>query len=212
MSYGNYTHDGVMQEHPFGSRVAAVHPDMPPIRSYVEAAADYYVVKPSSSFILASPNDFVKWNTTWGASPSSCPLRSTMGSLASLYGFEDNTTWSPSCWDLKCPGPMSAYGNVSEPFQPSRTAFRPYAQPANLSNVHGNRRCTSDCADKCELSQNYNECATQCLDSCGDNVSFSSWGGVTSADACNDDCAERCSHSSNVNECFLPCNSRCPKY
>jgi hypothetical protein len=122
---GSRVSDGVIQEPAFGSRVSVVHPDMPPIRSYVEAAADYFVVRPSSSFILSPSDEFVRWRTQWGAAPSSCSLRDTMGPLSELYGFGDKIAWSPNCWNLNCPAPGQPYGLVARSFSPSNQAFLP---------------------------------------------------------------------------------------
>ena len=109
--------DGVISEPSASSRVSVVFPEMPRIKSYVEAATDFYVVKPSSSFELAAPDEYVRWRTDWGTAPSSCSLTSTMGPLQKLYGFEDSTTWSPSCYDLSCPAPGQGFGSVSAPFR-----------------------------------------------------------------------------------------------
>ena len=109
--------DGVISEPARSSQVSvAFDQGLPKIKSYVDAATDYFVVKPSSSFTLAAPDEYVRWNTTWGAAPSSCKLSQSMGHLSSLYGFDDRTTWSPSCYDLNCPKPGETYGSVAQPW------------------------------------------------------------------------------------------------
>jgi hypothetical protein len=114
---GSRVSDGVISEPAASSMVSAVFPNMPHIKSYVEAATDYYVVKPSSSFTLSPPDEFVRWRTDWGAAPSSCTLAETMGPLAKLYGFNQSVTWSPSCYDLGCPAPDQGFGNVADPWR-----------------------------------------------------------------------------------------------
>jgi len=109
--------DGLISEPSAASRVSAVFPHTPAIKSYVEAAMDYYVTKPSSTFTLQAPDEFVRWRTSWGAAPSSCSLDNTMGRLKNLYGFESSATWSPSCYDLDCPLPGQSYGSVATPFK-----------------------------------------------------------------------------------------------
>lgn len=121
---GSRVTDGVISEPSNASRVSTVFPHTPPIKSYVEAAMDYYVVRPSSSFTLQPPDEFVRWRTSWGAAPSSCTLDNTMGNLRSLYGFEEGTTWSPSCWGLDCPVPGQSYGSVAAPFKPNPMVYR----------------------------------------------------------------------------------------
>ena len=118
---GSMIKDGVISEPAKSSSVAAVFGDeMPKIKSYVDAATDYYVVKPSSSFELASPGEYVRWGTHWGSAPSSCSLEQSMGNLSKLYGFDKNTTWSPSCWNLSCPAPGQGFGSVAQPWFPNQ--------------------------------------------------------------------------------------------
>lgn len=114
---GSRVTDGMISEPSSACRVSTVFPEMPKIKSYVEAAQDYYVTKPSSSFTLAPPDEWVRWRTTLGSAPSSCSLTQTMGPLAKLYGIEESTTWSPSCWGLSCPGPGEGFGSVSDQFR-----------------------------------------------------------------------------------------------
>ena len=117
---GSMIKDGVISEPAKSSAVSAVFEEMPKIKSYVDAATDYFVVKPSSSFTLAPPDEYVRWNTDWGAAPSSCSLAQSMGPLAKLYGFDDKTTWSPSCWNLSCPAPGKQPGSVAQPWFPGQ--------------------------------------------------------------------------------------------
>jgi hypothetical protein len=121
---GSRVTDGVVMEPSNASRVAAVFPHMPPIKSYAEAAMDYYVVKPNSTFELAAPDEYVRWRTVWGAAPSSCSLDNTMGRMKSLFNWEDSATWSPSCWDLDCPMPGQPYGSVAAPFKANPRVYR----------------------------------------------------------------------------------------
>lgn len=114
---GSRMTDGIISEPSPASRVSAVFPNTPAIKSYVEAAMDYYVTKPSSTFTLQAPDEFIRWRTTWGAAPSSGSLKQTMGRLQHLYGFDDSVTWSPSCWNLDCPVPGQTYGSVAAPFK-----------------------------------------------------------------------------------------------
>jgi hypothetical protein len=203
-------HDGVIQEPSPWSRVATVFPDMPPIRSYVEAAADYYVVKPTSSFVIAPADEFVRWNTSWGAAPSSCPLRSTMGPLASLYGFEGKTTWSPSCWDLNCPQPGEPAGSVAEPFAPARTAFVPYNP--RLSSSERTGRCMSGCAALCSGPGDTTKCATACASDClrPSGIELApSYMGYRSDRDCAAYCADSCSGRPNFNGCVAGCSADC---
>lgn len=95
MNIGSRVTDGMISEPSSACRVSTVFPDTPKIKSYVEAAMDYFVVKPSSSFTLAPPDEWVRWRTQLGSAPSSCSLAQTMGPLAKLYGIEESTTWSP---------------------------------------------------------------------------------------------------------------------
>lgn len=208
------TTDGVISEPARASMVSTVFPNMPPIRSYVEAAADYFVVKPTSSFVLAPSDEFVRWRTNWGAAPSSCSLRGTMGPLAKLYGFDDRTSWSPSCWNLECPAPGERAGSVADPWRPSHSAFQPYS--ANVPTYGSTGRCMNSCASKCSGPGDTSHCAMACTDKCMNPMGIGSGGlydGASSAgygnDVCTDSCMQRCSNSFDVNSCFLPCSSKC---
>ena len=207
---GSRPHDGVIQEPSPWSRVSTVHPNMPPIKSYVEAAADYYVVRPTSSFVLAPSDQFVRWNTTWGAAPSSCPLTRTMGSLAQLYGFEDKTTWSPSCWDLNCPEPGQKPGSVADPFNPARTAFVPYDSRTTMYESTG--RCLSACAASCsgpgDTTKCQIACANKCLQPVGLGAAFYGNDDVDSR-TCTSLCSDRCSGRPNFNQCLFECVDDC---
>lgn len=112
---GNLVSDGVMSGFSGASRVSAVFPGLPPIKSYAEAAQDYYVVHPTSSFVLAPSDEYIRWGTRWGAAPSSCSVAGTFGKRE-LFGYEPSTTWSPSCWGLECPAPGRPYGSVAAPW------------------------------------------------------------------------------------------------
>lgn len=116
--------DGVVSEPSSASLVANVFPQMPPIKSYAEAATDYYVVHPSSSFQLQAPDEWKRWRTNVGSAPSSCSLINTMGSLAHLYGFDPADTWSPSCSGLECPEPGQPMGDAFQTLQPITTKFK----------------------------------------------------------------------------------------
>ena len=118
-AFGTRITDGVISEPAASSRVSVVHPNQPPIKSYVEAAADYFVTKPSSSFVLAPPSEYINWNTQFGANPSSCSVKQTMGNLSKLYGFDDSVTWSPACVGLNCPGVGEGFGNIASSYTPS---------------------------------------------------------------------------------------------
>jgi hypothetical protein len=114
---GSFNRDGVILEPSPANYVANVFPDQPNIKSYAEAAMDYYVVHPTSSFRLAAPDEYVRWRTNWGSAPSSCSLKKTMGPLSHLYGIDDGATWSPSCWNLQCSQPGQTFGSVSDPWR-----------------------------------------------------------------------------------------------
>lgn len=116
-----------MREPSAHSQVKEVFTNLPCLRSYAEAASDYYIVKPQSTFQLADSDEYIRWRTSWGAAPSSCNVKSTIGHLSPLYGIDDSTSWSPSCWNLECPAVGEGHGPVSAPFQPAKTAFVPYA-------------------------------------------------------------------------------------
>ena len=104
---GSRVSDGVISEPSSSSMVSLVVPDMPQIRSYLESSTDFHVVHPSSTFELPPPDEYVRWRTNWGSAPASCGVRQTLGALASVYGTDSDTTWSPSCWNLDCPEPHS---------------------------------------------------------------------------------------------------------
>ena len=210
---GSRVSDGVIQEPSPWSRVSTVFPDMPPIKSYVEAAADYYVVKPTSSFVLAPSDQYVRWNTTWGAAPSSCPLRSTMGPLANLFGFEEKTTWSPSCWDLKCPEPGQPAGSVADPFVPAKTAFMPY--DSRFESRENTGRCLSGCAALCSGPGDTTRCAVACASDClrpaGVDIApgYNVRGGRQNSRSCTSTCADACSGRPNFNGCLSGCIDEC---
>lgn len=202
--------DGLISEPSPASRVSAVFPDMAPIKSYAETAADYYVVKPSSSFVLAPSDQYVRWNTTWGAAPSSCPLRSTMGHLSKLYGFESGTTWSPSCWNLECPAPGEPAGSVAEPFRPATTAFQPYGfQGARLPTYKSTGGCMAACGVKCKGPGDTTKCATSCVDQCLSPSGLSIGSQFHDTRTCTSLCSDRCAGDPNYRECTAKCMSGC---
>jgi len=84
------------------NRVHDVFEEIPSVRSYVETANDFYVTKPTSTFVLKPPDQYVRWNTTWGASPNIFLLKDTMGNLKHMYNFDKRTTWSPNCANFLC--------------------------------------------------------------------------------------------------------------
>jgi hypothetical protein len=180
---------------------------MPAIKSYVEAAADYYVVKPSSSFVLAPSDEYVRWRTTWGAAPSSCSLRSTMGPLAKLYGFEDKATWSPSCWNLECPAPGQGAGSVADPWHPTRRAFQPYS--ANVPTYNSTGRCLASCGAMCSGPGDTTKCAAACSDKCLNPMGFGVGSPFHDSRSCASMCAERCSGDPNYATCAAQCSDRC---
>lgn len=201
------TTDGVISEPIRGSNVATVFPNMPPIKSYLEAAADYFVVKPSSSFVLAPSDQYVKWNTTWGAAPSSCSLRSTMGNLAKLYGFDDNTSWSPSCWNLECPAPGDGAGSVAAPFQPTQTQFQSY--DPMMPTYENTGRCLSACAALCSGPGDTTKCATACADRCLNPLGFGVGSPFHDTRTCTSYCAEKCAGDPNYASCTAKCTDEC---
>lgn len=201
------TTDGVISEPARASRVATVFPNMPPIKSYVEAAADYFVVKPSSSFVLAPSDEYVRWNTQWGAAPSSCSLRSTMGPLAKLYGFDDKVTWSPSCWNLECPAPGEPAGSVAAPWKPTMAPFQPYS--ANLPTYSGTGRCLASCAAKCSGPGDTTKCAAACSDSCLSPLGYGVGSTFQDGKSCASKCVERCSGNPNFSTCTHQCADSC---
>lgn len=156
MSFANHQTDSVTREPSSYRRVSAVHPNMPNIKSYAEAGADYHVIKPTSSFELAPTDEFVRWRTTWGTNPSSCSLTKTMGRLSKLYGFDQNVTWSPNCYNLQCAEPGHAPGPMAASFQPQRGIFS--GQRENTAN------CFTECYAQCPSVDS--ECVSACANSC----------------------------------------------
>lgn len=201
------TTDGVISEPARASRVSTVFPNMPNIKSYVESAADFYVTKPSSSFVLAPSDEYVRWRTSWGAAPSSCSLRSTMGSLAKLYGFEDKATWSPSCWDLSCPAPGEPAGSVADPWRPTKRAFQPYN--ADIPTYNSTGRCLSACATACSGPGDTTRCAAACTDRCLSPMGFGVGSTFQGHRSCNMACGRKCDGNPNFSECASRCADGC---
>lgn len=118
MNPPQFISDGVISEPPKSTRVSVVYGESyPNVKSFAESAMDYQVVKPSTTFALAPPDEFLRWRTNFGDAPQRIPLAQTLGSLSSLYGFDQsNTTWSPSCYNLECPASGAAVGSVMDPW------------------------------------------------------------------------------------------------
>ena len=110
--------NGVISEPPQSTRVNNVFgSNYPHIKSYAESAMDYQVVKPTTTFALAEPDEFLRWRTDMADPPQTIPLARTLGKLSSLYGFNQATTaWSPSCYNLECPAVNQPAGSVMDPW------------------------------------------------------------------------------------------------
>lgn len=209
--------DGVISEPSPGSKVSAVFDQYQPIKSYIEAATDYYVTKPNSSFQLKPSDEWIRWNTSWGAAPSSCALRGTMGSLSNLYGFDEGTTWSPSAWNLECPEPGKGFGDVTTPFRgPSRTAFT-YSSSAVPPSYSDSNRCIQGCSAKCAgewaTGKDSSECMLKCSDKCLQSSQLQSTSPFFSSsfpDACKSGCQAWCANEVDANDCATSCLSACP--
>jgi hypothetical protein len=157
--------------------------------------------------VLAPSDEYVRWGTNWGAAPSSCSLRSTMGPLAKLYGFEDKTTWSPSCWNLECPVPGQRAGSVADPWRPTREAFQPYN--ASLPTYSSTGRCLASCGAACRGPGDTTKCATDCADGCLNPMGLGAGSPFHDYRSCASMCAERCSGDSNYSTCAARCGDRC---
>lgn len=103
------------------SRVSEVFPEMPSLQSYAESGV---AMRPTSTFALAGPGE----RGTNGPPLSSCSLKQSMGSLASLFDFDDDDqSWSRNCWDLKCPAVGAPPIRMSQSFVPAPTSIVPYS-------------------------------------------------------------------------------------
>lgn len=110
--------DGVLAEPSNNTRVSVVYgQSYPSLKSYAESAMDYQVVRPTTTFALAEPDEFLRWRTDMADPPQTIPLAHTLGKLSSLYGFNQQTTmWSPSCYNLECPSAGQPAGSVMDPW------------------------------------------------------------------------------------------------